>query len=153
MINKASNDKKGFTIIEVVLVLAVAALIFLIVFLAVPSLQRSRRDTARKNDLGRLMSQLESYASNNNGDYPTTGNFNNFVTQYMGNDFKDPSKGTAYKWVGTDPALGQVQYGTNKKCSADNKLITGSGGIREIAVRIRIEQGGASATYFCQDNQ
>ena len=45
---------KGFTIIEVVLVLAIAGLIFLMVFLALPALQRSQRDTQRKNDMARL---------------------------------------------------------------------------------------------------
>lgn len=41
-------QKNGFTIIEVVLVLAVAGLIFLMIFLALPALQRSQRDTQRK---------------------------------------------------------------------------------------------------------
>jgi hypothetical protein cdiviTM7_02704 len=40
-------QKNGFTIIEVVLVLAVAGLIFLMVFLALPALQRSQRDTRK----------------------------------------------------------------------------------------------------------
>lgn len=41
-LNKNQNlTKKGFTIIEVVLVLAIAGLIFLMVFLALPALQRS----------------------------------------------------------------------------------------------------------------
>ena len=47
-------QKNGFTIIEVVLVLAVAGLIFLMVFLALPALQRSQRDTQRKSDIARL---------------------------------------------------------------------------------------------------
>jgi len=33
------------------LVLAIAALIFLMVFVALPALQRGQRDTARKNDV------------------------------------------------------------------------------------------------------
>lgn len=44
-------QKNGFTIIEVVLVLAVAGLIFLMVFLALPALQRSQRDTQRKSEI------------------------------------------------------------------------------------------------------
>ena len=48
------NSKKGFTIIEVVLVLAIAGLIFLMVFVALPALQRSQRDTARRNDMSRV---------------------------------------------------------------------------------------------------
>jgi len=52
---KKHKLNKGFTIIEVVLVLAVAGLIFLMVFLAVPALGRSQRDTARKNDARNLL--------------------------------------------------------------------------------------------------
>ena len=40
MLNKLKkSDKDGFTIIEVMIVLAIAGLILLIVFLAVPALQ------------------------------------------------------------------------------------------------------------------
>ena len=59
-----NQTKKGFTIIEVVLVLAIAGLIFLMVFIALPALQRNQRDTQRKNDLSRLKTALDSYKSN-----------------------------------------------------------------------------------------
>ena len=68
---KKSNAKKGFTIIEVVLVLAIAGLIFLMVFIALPALQRSQRDTQRKDDVARLQTALNSYQSNNRGALPT----------------------------------------------------------------------------------
>ena len=48
----------GFTIIEIILVLAVAGLIFLMVFLALPALQRSQRDTQRKNDARNLLAAI-----------------------------------------------------------------------------------------------
>ena len=66
------KSKKGFTIIEVVLVLAIAGLIFLMVFVALPALQRSQRDTARRNDLSRVDTSLVQYQTNNQG----TGNGN-----------------------------------------------------------------------------
>ena len=47
MLNKIKKDNKGFTIIEVLIVLAIAGLIMLTVFLAVPSLQRQQ--TAREH--------------------------------------------------------------------------------------------------------
>ena len=61
------KSKKGFTIIEVVLVLAIAGLIFLMVFVALPALQRSQRDTARRNDLARVDTSLVQYQTNNQG--------------------------------------------------------------------------------------
>lgn len=49
------NKTQGFTIIEVVLVLAIAGLIFLMVFIALPALQRSQRDTQRRDDVARFI--------------------------------------------------------------------------------------------------
>lgn len=61
------NSKRGFTIIEVVLVLAIAGLIFLMVFIALPALQRSQRNTQRRDDYSMLVAAINSYISNNNG--------------------------------------------------------------------------------------
>ncbi|MEI7632454.1 MAG: prepilin-type N-terminal cleavage/methylation domain-containing protein, partial [bacterium] len=44
----------GFTIIEVMIVLAIAGIIMAIVFLAIPAIQRSNRNTQRKSDASRL---------------------------------------------------------------------------------------------------
>lgn len=65
-INKV-NKQHGFTIIEVALVLAIAGLIFLVVFLALPALQNSQKDTARRQDVGRVVSALQSYMADNQG--------------------------------------------------------------------------------------
>ena len=67
---KTTNNKKGFTIIEVVLVLAIAGLIFMMVFIALPALQRAQRDTARSNDISRVQAALNQYQSNNRGAIP-----------------------------------------------------------------------------------
>jgi prepilin-type N-terminal cleavage/methylation domain-containing protein len=67
---KKSNGE-GFTIIEVMIVLVIAGLILLIVFLAVPALQRSARNTSRKSDASALASSMTEYLNNNNGVLPT----------------------------------------------------------------------------------
>ena len=69
--NVQQNTKKGFTIIEVVLVLAIAALIFLMIFVALPALQRGQRNTARKNDVGTVASAINTYRTSNGGVLPT----------------------------------------------------------------------------------
>lgn len=69
-----SNLRKkveGFTIIEVLIVLAIAGLILLIVFLAVPALQRNSRNTQRKNDVSAVASAISNFVSNNGGAVPT----------------------------------------------------------------------------------
>ena len=61
----------GFTIIEVVLVLAIAGLIFLMIFLGLPALQRNQRNTARKQDYSTIASAIQTYKANNKGEFPT----------------------------------------------------------------------------------
>lgn len=72
---KLNANKKGFTIIEVVLVLAIAGLIFMMVFIALPALQRSQRDTQRSNDISRVQTALNQYQANNRGAIPTVGEY------------------------------------------------------------------------------
>jgi len=72
MFKKLKQPKEGFTIIEVLIVLAIAALILLIVFLAVPALQRSSRNTQRKNDVAAIGGAVANYISNNNGTLPNS---------------------------------------------------------------------------------
>ncbi len=68
MVKKSNiKSKKGFTIIEVVLVLAIAGLIFLMVFIALPALQRSQRNTQRRDDYSMLVTAVNSYMASNNG--------------------------------------------------------------------------------------
>lgn len=78
-----NTKQEGFTIIEVVLVLAIAALIFLMIFIALPALQRGQRDTARKNDANSVASALNSYRGNSRGDLPDDGEFADFVDEYV----------------------------------------------------------------------
>ncbi len=119
------NNKKGFTIIEVVLVLAIAGLIFLMVFIALPALQRSQRNTQRKNDLSRFVTAATSSQANNNNKIPSTSNggsitkSSDFVKRYIiaggGSDqFADPD-GEDYSFL----------YATwNYKNSATTSLTT-----------------------------
>ena len=73
MLQKLKQGKKeeGFTIIEVLIVLAIAGLILLVVFLAVPALQRNSRNTQRKNDVNAIMGAVNEFLSNNAGKLPT----------------------------------------------------------------------------------
>lgn len=63
--------EQGFTIIEVLIVLAIAGLIILIVFLAVPALQRNQRNSARDADANRISTAVNDCLSNKNGRVPS----------------------------------------------------------------------------------
>lgn len=73
MLQKLQKRKQeGFTIIEVLIVLAIAGLILLVVFLAVPALQRNSRNTQRKNDAAAILGGISEYTNNNGGQVPTS---------------------------------------------------------------------------------
>lgn len=84
---------KGFTIIEVVLVLAIAGLIFLMVFIALPALQGGQRDGSRKNDASAVLSAVNTYISGNRGKFPTT-------TALSGDTAADSIHGTSFRKPG-----------------------------------------------------
>lgn len=151
---KNNVQQKGFTIIEVVLVLAIAGLIFLIVFLAVPALQRSQRDTQRRNDVGRFVAQINQYQANNNGNVPTNSTtLSKFVDDYLdvGDDvFADPttdSYNIQFRTVGSDTiAIGDMLYYKKAKCGSG--VAATASGDRTVAVITRLEGAGT----YCQDN-
>lgn len=67
----SKRAQRGFSLIEIVLVLAVASLLLIIVFIAVQGAQRSRRDGQRQQDAGRALAALEQCSSRNAGSYTT----------------------------------------------------------------------------------
>lgn len=72
MLKNLKKRAQGFTIIEVLIVLAIAGLILLIVFLAVPALQRNNRNTQIRNNAGVVLGGVGEFVANNNGQMPTT---------------------------------------------------------------------------------
>jgi prepilin-type N-terminal cleavage/methylation domain-containing protein len=75
MLKNLLNKKRqeGFSIVEVMIVLAIAGLIILVVFLAVPALQRNSRNTTARNDASAISGALGEYRSAKNGANPATG--------------------------------------------------------------------------------
>lgn len=96
---KKGENKKGFTIIEVVLVLGIAGLIFLMMMIALPALRRTQADSQRKDDIATLLSAIKKYQTNNRGSLPPdldpTGDL---ATKYLPDNFNDPD-GVAYTLV------------------------------------------------------
>ena len=105
--------KEGFTIVEVALVLAIAGLIFLMIFVALPAVQKTQRDAERRNDLGTLLTAIQKYQDNHRGALPnltlspsgplevTIANassmgertWGDFYLSYLGDSFTDPIAG------------------------------------------------------------
>jgi prepilin-type N-terminal cleavage/methylation domain-containing protein len=134
----ALKNKKGFTLIEIVIVLAIAALILAGVLVAVSGAQTSRRDTQRKNDITTVASYLEQIASNNNGNYPADqAAFGTAIAPYTGN-LRDPRTGTAYTYAGLVAPTTATSAGVSYALT--NRVYT---------ICIGLEQG----TSVCRSNQ
>ena len=168
MLNKLKkNNDQGFTIIEVMIVLAIAGLILLIVFLAVPALQRSARNTQRKNDVASLSGGVANYISNNNGGIPgrvvlsggtvtidcgTTGNINgtHCDTTDTNTETAKVSSFTTLT-VNSSPSTSSAAPDTNTlvyvpgwTCNSSNTGL-GSASSRTAAFLYQIENGGSAA--------
>ena len=68
MFKKINN--KGFTIVETLIVLAIAATIVAVVLLSVPGLQNSSRNTQLKTAANDVLADISTFTSNNNGTGP-----------------------------------------------------------------------------------
>jgi prepilin-type N-terminal cleavage/methylation domain-containing protein len=160
---------RGFTLIEIVMVLAIAGLLLVVVFLAVSGAQRNRRDSQRKTDLGRIASQIEAFASDNAGCYPRTSGgvpsgcpaalarwstgapASRFInsTYITVANLKDPLAGLDYDYTGLQNPSPAQPAGVDYQVGSGTTTCDGaaSNGDRIYAVRMSLEQGTA-----CRDN-
>lgn len=151
------KQQQGFTIIEVVLVLAIAALIFLMVFIALPALQRNQRDTARKNDASAVAAALNNYRSQNKGTFAGTTPITAARLQaYI--DKLDQYEITSVTIPTGNPAPGTegVHVRTGVKCPAPTApnvttLTPATGTSRSAIVVVQLENNGSQPLLHCVD--
>lgn len=147
--------QEGFTIIEVLIVLAIAGLIILIVFLAVPSLQRNSRNTQAKNGAAAIMAALNESVSNNNGSTPTNvtiaANGDISITNNGATTVGGRTQGgySAAMNTAAPAATGTFNIAVNRKCSG-NALNAGTFN-RSIAIQYAIESA-TGTTPQCIDS-
>lgn len=128
------KQQKGFTIIEVLIVLAIAGLILLIVFLAVPALQRNSRNTSARNDAAAVLGGVSEFQAANNGALPTNVTGTGTITYAGTSPISITIQGTTQVLVnggfpGT-PGIVHVQLGV--KCD-------GTSSTRAINAKFKIE--------------
>ena len=166
------KKKSGFTIIEVVLVLAIAGLIFLMVFIALPALQRSQADTQRESDISRVQAAIQSFQKVNRGRVPAfdgtasqawgscdpeapTGFCQRFLL-VGGDTFEDPD-GTPYSFAPGEPndvltgsaeGLGSGQFDhiiyVYQSATCNGEVAVASTGSRKVALLYKLEGGGTA---------
>ena len=148
------RKEKGFTIIEVVLVLAIAGLIFLMVFIALPALQRNQRDTARKSDVASVVSGVVAYTGNNRGIFPTTDSLTSYAKDVSDNTTSVVVNSTAgAQNIKTDDGIATVTQSSTcgeSTGGADAKQVLAKGTTRQFTVVTKLESGDGA--YFCQNS-
>jgi len=72
----------GFTVIETLIVLAIAGLILMIVFEAIPTLERNSRNNQRRQDVQSILASVSRWELNHSGDMPTPAELTAFLAQY-----------------------------------------------------------------------
>lgn len=152
MLTQLRKRNEGFTIIEVLIVLAIAGLILLVVFLAVPALQRNSRNTSLKNDVQNVLGGVAEYQNVNSGASPTnvagTGTVNYTGTgTYTATSIKIQGT-TNVSTVATAPTspitAGTIQVRLGARCD-------GTTNARAISAYYSLETSGTSALQ-CQDS-
>ena len=150
MYQKIRNQSEGFTIIEVLIVLAIAGLIMLIVFLAVPALQRNSRNNGRNSDASRIAAAVNECVSNRNGQIAQCqalgGNNVNIDTTKLN------QLATAPAHANNAGSTTQAFWFFNAACSADGlTVVTPAPSTRQFVVRFQAETSSGS-TNRCIDS-
>lgn len=113
------KGQRGFTIIEVMIVLAIAGIILLIVFLAVPAVQRSTRNVDRKEAVGFVASAMEEYRLARSH-YPTTpAEICDFLTNFAPGRIGTASGGCPASFSGAGACI-TVTYSLYSVCYHDH---------------------------------
>ena len=152
------SKQQGFTIIEVLIVLAIAGLILLIVFLAVPALHRNSRNTAIRNDASNVLSGVNEFQAANNGKMPSNIPDPGGATDVVIGDTPDSpvtSKvraGTQIRFNGADPSAiadtGIINIRINYGCNAN----TPTAKPRAVAATYVVETGGTGVARQCTES-
>ena len=133
------KNLKGFTIIEVLIVLAIAGLIMVIIFIAVPALQRSQRNETRNNDARLILNSINECLSNRNG-VSTSCDAIGGSEVILPTNLKTVTTATYGAGTGSITAATWV---FSAACAADGNSTVGATG-REFAVRYQVETTGAA---------
>ena len=161
------GHQSGFTIIEVLIVLAIAGLILIVIFLAVPAVQRSGRNNALNTDARSILAGVNTFASQNANSLPTT-------IAFAGGSVTIGASGSNQEVVKVDNAtvnvllngstitagalgspVGTVQIvtGTSAVCNATASGLNSSGGASPSAtVALYVAESGSGNILKCIGN-
>lgn len=159
------HKSDGFTIIEVLVVLAIAGLVMVVVFLAVPALQRNSRNSALGADARAILAAVGNYRTNNGGSLPAaqtaaapTGGRITIGAAGTNQETASVGSGTATVQVdnGSSPItasdpVGTIQAvtGANALCNATATGLSGNTGSSASYAVLYVAEGRSSNILNC----
>jgi len=129
----ASTRSKGFTIVELLVVIAVISILAGITLVVYPNYQRQARNTERKNDLSQLATALKAYAVQKN----------NYISEGSGCGFLGAGNG----WVNLNSSTGGGWYPKSvTQCLVEAGLLSSEDEILDPS-GCRSDTGGICGNY------
>lgn len=134
------TNKKGFTLIEVLIVIAIIGILSSIVLVGLGTFRGRGRDARRISDLRQVQNALELYFSKN-GVYPTAiGSWDNLRTALIG-------AGIGVNQVPADPSAPGRSYGY---CSPDGTRYVLGANLEDIGNPSLKDQAGSNLGGICE---
>ena len=162
------SKNSGFTIIELMIVLAIAGLILGMVLIAIPTLERNSRNNQRKQDVSTVLAAISRWGLNNSGAFPNDSDKNNVLTSsfklyyYSGTQqpATDPNNQVQFNarthsettTQGKVVDIDIVRVYNYAKCDPNNsgEVIIRGAGYDNVVALFAIESGRDNITSRCQ---
>lgn len=125
------KNKKGFTLLELLIVLGIISIIMLLGSSVYSGVQKKSRDAKRKGDLNIIRSSLELYRTNFSY-YPSSLDENEFISNYLKIDPSDPNPSQDYNYTAPICSSGlrcDYTLGTKLELSNAASCLSGCGNV------------------------
>jgi prepilin-type N-terminal cleavage/methylation domain-containing protein len=115
MPNRLSRSR-GFTLIELLVVIAIIGVLSSIALASLNSARSKGNDAKRVSDLREVQKALETYASDNGGNYPVSGSYRSQCNAWGGYTSSTVIPGLVPNYISAVPADPQMNAANNTCC-------------------------------------
>lgn len=150
-----NHTNRGFTIVEVLFVLAIGGLVLTMVFYAIPAITRWNTNNKRKADVSAILQAVSDYRLQNMGSFPPSNSTledlrMNGKTRIYENISINSDADQKFDYVKN---INEVKIYNYAKCPSDNTAKTVLAGSRDIVAlyALDIGQGNDEGQPLCKE--